>query len=112
MIQANSGTAAISLILSNKLDMLILDLRMPQPDGLTILSFLRPTNPRLLRRTLVVTGMQYDRKTMGVLETLHIPFLLKPFHIDDLVEAASRIAKTGNTRAGIWKRRPSLNKGA
>ena len=98
VVPANSGTAAISLMLSRRFDLLILDLGMPQPDGLKVIEFIRATNPGLLRRTLVLTGMKYDRAAMAVLEKLRIPFLLKPFQIEDLVEAAARVSRPGPVR--------------
>lgn len=90
-----SGTAAISLTLSMRFDLVIMDLGMPQPDGLRIIKFLRATNPGLLRHTLVLTGRKYDRSATAILEKLRIPCLLKPFQIDDLVEAAARVSRPG-----------------
>lgn len=89
VVPANGGTAAIGLMLSRRFDLLILDLGMPQPDGLKVIEFIRATNPSLLRRTLVLTGRRYDMAALAALEKLRIPFLLKPFLIENLVEAAS-----------------------
>ncbi len=98
-VSANSGTAAISLSLQRRFDLVILDLGMPQPDGLKIIEFLRATNPGLLRHTLVLTGRKYDRAAMATLQRLGIPSLLKPFQIEDLIEAAARASQPGQTRA-------------
>lgn len=91
VVAANTGPDAIRLLMSTRFDLLILDVGMPQPDGLKILEFLKTTNPGLLRRTLVLTGMQYHNKTMGTLVRLGIPFLLKPFRIEELVDEAWRL---------------------
>ena len=95
VVPTNSGTGAIGLVMLTKFDLVILDLGMPQPDGLRIIQFLRATSPGLLRRTLVLTGRKYDRVAMALLESLRIPCLLKPFQIDDLVNAVSRISLPG-----------------
>ncbi len=96
VVPANSGTAAISLILLMKFDLVILDLGMPQPDGLKVIEFLRAIAPGLLRRTLVLTGMKFDRAAMALLERLRIPRLLKPFQIEELIHAASAMALPGS----------------
>jgi CheY-like chemotaxis protein len=92
VVPANSGTAAIALVTLMKFDLVILDLGMPQPDGRKIIEFLRAAEPGLLRRTLVLTGMRYDAGAMGLLEDLGIPYLLKPFQVEDLVRAAARVS--------------------
>ncbi len=97
IVAANSGTAAISLILLERFDLVIMDLAMPQPDGLKIIEFLRATNPGLLRRMLVLTGMTYDRTAAAILEKLRIPCLFKPFLIEDLVNAVARISPRRST---------------
>lgn len=96
VVPANSGTAAMSLIRLTKFDLVILDLGMPQPDGLKIIEFLKATDPGLLRRTLVLTGMKYDREAMDLMKSLRIPCLLKPFQIEAFVHAASRMPLLGS----------------
>ncbi len=91
-VPANSGTAAIALIMLMKFDLVILDLGMPLPDGLMVIEFLKAANPALLRRVLVLTGNTCDMEAMGILKALHIPCLLKPFHLDDLLEAVARLS--------------------
>lgn len=101
IVSANSGTAAISLLLSGRYDLLILDLGMPQPDGLKIIEFLRATNLGLLRHTLVLTGRKYDRAAATTLARLRIPCLFKPFQIEDLVDAAAEISRPGPARTPV-----------
>ena len=95
IVPANSGMAAIGLIALMRFDLVVLDLGMPQPDGKKIIEFLRTNEPGLLRRTLVLTGLKYDRAAIDLLEDQGIPCLLKPFQIEDLVDAASRMSPPG-----------------
>jgi DNA-binding response OmpR family regulator len=88
----NDGDAALQVLASTDFDLLILDLGMPDTSGLDILRFLQHSHPDLLRRTLVLTGRAYDRKSAAVLERLHVPRLLKPFNIGTLVSEAHRVA--------------------
>lgn len=96
VVPANSGASAIALTMLMHFDMLVLDLRMPQPDGIKIIEFLKATNPGLLRRTVVLTGMSFDPNAMGLVDRLHIPCISKPFQVSDLVAVAARIALPGN----------------
>jgi CheY-like chemotaxis protein len=90
VLAANSGPEAMALAASGTFDLVILDLAMPHPDGFEVIEFLRATDPDLLQRTLVLTGHKFDREAMALLETLHIRCILKPFLLDDLIQAASR----------------------
>ena len=96
VVPANNGAAALSLIALMRFDLMVLDLGMPQPDGLKIIELLRATAPGLLRRTLVLTGMKYDRNAMALLKRLRVPCLLKPFQIEDLVDRVSRMPLPGS----------------
>ena len=96
VVPANSGTAAMALVKLMKFDLVILDLGMPQPDGLKLIELLRAPDPGLLRRTLVLTGMKYDWAAMALLKKLRIPCLFKPFQLDELVRVASRMSVPGS----------------
>lgn len=92
VVPANSGAAAIGLVLLMKFDLVILDLGMPQPDGLKIIQFLRAAEPALLRRTLVLTGMRNDPKATALMKRLEIPCLYKPFQIEDILLTVARMS--------------------
>jgi DNA-binding NtrC family response regulator len=96
-VPANSGAAAIALTMLVKFDLVILDLAMPQPDGLKILDFIKATDPNLLRRTLVLTGQSFGGPAMSKLAALNVPYLSKPFQLDALVETVSRMSLPGLT---------------
>lgn len=99
VVPVNNGAAAIRRVMLMKFDLVILDLRMPQPDGLKVIEFLGATRPGLLRRTLVLTGMRYDRGAIVLLERLHVPCLFKPFQVEEFVRAASRLSRPGPVTA-------------
>jgi CheY-like chemotaxis protein len=50
----NSGSAAVKVLQDKSVDLLILDLSMPQPDGFEVLKTLRDQTPGL--RILVISG--------------------------------------------------------
>jgi len=95
----NSGTDAILRTTVTKYDVLVLDIGMPQPDGLKVIEFLKAANPRLFKRTLVLTGRKFDKHAMSVLVGLGVPVLLKPFQLDELVNAVLRLSLLERTQA-------------
>jgi DNA-binding response OmpR family regulator len=91
VVLAGTGAAAMRLIATKRFDFMILDLGIPQPDGLKIIASLTATASRLLRRTLVLTGLRSDGPASAILNRLGIPCLRKPFQIVDLIDMVSRM---------------------
>jgi CheY-like chemotaxis protein len=58
--QAADGEAAIELIDKNDYDVVLLDLVMPKMSGADVLDHVYATNPALLERIIVVTGLNLD----------------------------------------------------
>jgi DNA-binding NarL/FixJ family response regulator len=56
--EAADGAAALALAEHGDVDLLVLDLSMPELDGLEVLQRLRETRPKL--RVVVYTGMTHD----------------------------------------------------
>jgi DNA-binding response OmpR family regulator len=54
---AHDGRAAIEIIAGSEPDAIVLDLVMPGLDGMTVIEFLRSRAPKLLRRTIIVSGL-------------------------------------------------------
>lgn len=86
---ALSGTAALDLVDHSDFDLIISDLRMPEMDGL---AFKRELEKRYAGNTPPILFITGD----GLSETLHtcfekedIPYLVKPFTIDELNEAVN-----------------------
>jgi len=58
--QAADGEAAIELIDRNHYDVVLLDLVMPKSSGADVLDHVYASNPALLERIIVVTGLSLD----------------------------------------------------
>src|SRR6266571_1473835 len=54
---AMDGMDAIERLKTNQYASILLDLRMPQYDGFSVLDFLKANNPEKLRTVLVVTAL-------------------------------------------------------
>jgi DNA-binding response OmpR family regulator len=84
VITAHAGRDAMVLLGDEQFDVLLLDLTMPKPDGWDVLEFIGKTAPHMLTRTVVLTGMCYDRNIARTLQDKGITHLFKPFQIDSL----------------------------
>ena len=92
---ANTGWDAMRQLRRRQLDLVVLDLAMPDPDGWRVLEFMRQSRPDLLRRTIVLTARRYDNDAIASLDEQGIRCLFKPFDLEDLREAASALLACG-----------------
>ena len=98
---ATDGREANEKLRTNQYAAILLDLRMPQQDGFSVLDFLRANSPERLRTVLVVTALLTKReieraKAYGVCD-----IIAKPFDVEDLLDAVKRCAgQTDNGTLG------------
>jgi len=78
-----SGAAAIELMKSVAYDLLILDLILPFVSGEEVMAFIEETQPRTLRRVIVMTASP-RKLSCEFLERI-CKILAKPFDIEELV---------------------------
>jgi len=79
-------------------DLIICDLRMPRLDGPTFYDVLVRTQSPARDRILFITGDTLGPHTVEFLKSRQLPFLAKPFLVEELKLAANRIL-TGRVRA-------------
>ena len=78
-----TGAAAIELMKSVAYDLLILDLILPFVSGEEVMAFIEETQPKTLRRVIVMTASP-RKLSCEFLERI-CKILAKPFDIDELV---------------------------
>lgn len=86
MAFAATGAEALRLLAEFKPDVLVLDLRLPDTDGIALLQKIRATHPTL--PVVVTTAYVSMEPLMKVLDLGYSGYLVKPF---DLNELAARI---------------------
>lgn len=87
---AGSGGEGLELLKSFGPEVLVLDLRLPDTDGVALLQDIRKTHPTL--PVVVTTAYMSMEPLMSVLDLEHSAYLIKPF---DLNELAARIDAAG-----------------
>lgn len=86
MAFAGSGSEGLAELETFNPDVLVLDLRLPDTDGVALLQRIRQTRGSL--PVIVTTAYMSMAPLMSVLDLEHSAYLLKPF---DLNELAARI---------------------
>jgi DNA-binding response OmpR family regulator len=90
MAFAASGTEALRRIQSFDPDVLVLDMRLPDTDGVALLQDIRTSRPAL--PVIITTAYVSMEPLVDVLHLGHSGYLVKPFEMDDL---AARIDALG-----------------
>ena len=84
--EAASGPAAIELLAANPADVALLDVRMPEMDGIEVAQHLQ----KLERPPAVVFATAYDAYAIRAFEVHAVDYLLKPIRLARLKEALAR----------------------
>ncbi len=88
---ANSGAAGLEKIANARFDLVVLDIRMPEMDGLEVLRNIRAQNVAL--KVVMLTGVDElkiarDSLTLGAND-----FMTKPFEFKNLLACIGRVLK-------------------
>jgi CheY-like chemotaxis protein len=88
MIEADNGRDALRQLSGQKIDLVLLDINMPQMEGIQAVQEIRRLFPRV--RIIVISGIEmlYLRASelLGAEAAIR-----KPFHVDELRDAVSRV---------------------
>jgi two-component system, NtrC family, response regulator GlrR len=82
---ALSGADAMAIVRSERVDILITDLRIPDMRGDAMFELAAATQPHLRTRTLFTTG-DISERAQQLIEGCNCPFLRKPFDLKDLLD--------------------------
>src|SRR5258706_9972657 len=93
---AGDGNEAIEKLRTNHYAAIILDLRMPQADGFSVLEFLQQNDPRRLRTVLVVTAALTPPEMARAKAFDICAVISKPFDVETLLDAVKQCASPGD----------------
>ena len=94
--EAEDGPAALERLAADPVDLLFLDIRMPEMDGFDVLERIPPD-----RHPVVVFTTAYDDYALRAFEANAVDYLLKPIareRLDEAVARAERLHQTPETR--------------
>jgi two-component system, NtrC family, response regulator AtoC len=90
-LSAHSGEAAHELLRSTHIDVLLLDLRIPDVRGDVLYHLAVSLQPQLDGQTLFMTGDVTDR-AQALIDECHCPMVRKPFVLDDVLGVVASLA--------------------
>jgi DNA-binding response OmpR family regulator len=83
-IAAQSGDSALTVLTLEHVDVLLLDLRIPDTRGDVVFELAAATHPHLRTRTLFMTGDISDR-ALRLIASCKCPVIRKPFALRELI---------------------------
>ena len=87
--EAEDGTEAVEKFNAVKPDLLLLDLSMPEKDGLMVLKEIKETNPDA--KIIVLSGDGNKEMINKCLEAGAVSFIPKPFDFDQVIKTLEEI---------------------
>ena len=89
--EADGGSIALEAAKANAYDVIILDIRMPDIDGLEVLRRIR--SEKLARKVIMLTGVDELKIARETLKLGADDFLTKPVEFKNLIACIERVVK-------------------
>lgn len=86
------GVDALEKLKAGKYAAVVLDLRMPPPDGYEIMDAMLKSRPELLKRTIVVSAALSPRESLRLKSYPVAEVIGKPFDVEALLAAVKKCA--------------------
>lgn len=77
-----NGEEAVSMLQTEKVDIVITDMKMPKVDGLELLKFVKEKTPET--EVIIITGYATVENALDAMRSGAYDFVQKPFNIDEL----------------------------
>ncbi|MEO8335609.1 MAG: response regulator [bacterium] len=90
VLTAQSGDAALSLLGSERVDVMVIDLRIPDTRGDVVFELAAATHPHLRHQTLFMTG-DISEKAHKLILSCKCPSVRKPFELRELIGAVAAL---------------------
>ena len=91
VIEAENGLEALNKYQADKTDVVLLDITMPEMDGLTALREIKKFDPDA--RVAMVTAIGQQQVVMEALQAGARDFVVKPFQPDRILAAVEKLLK-------------------
>lgn len=108
VVTASSGTSALTLALTHKFDMVLLDVVMPGEDGFTICRKLRDAPENAMLPIVMVTSLDSKNDRICGLEAGADDFLSKPINIHELLARVRSLMRITRLYATVESQRAAL----
>jgi pilus assembly protein CpaE len=89
---ARNGRQAVDLGKEHELDIAILDINMPEMDGLSAFESIKETNPKVA--CIIISAEKESQTLRRAMSVGAREYLIKPFTVDELNLAVHKVGKT------------------
>lgn len=89
-LAAQTGESALAILRSERVDVLVVDLRIPDTRGDVIFELAAAIHPHLRTQTLFLTG-DISERALRLIAACKCPSLRKPFELRELIDAVSTL---------------------
>lgn len=89
VIQAENGARAVEVFRSDKPDMVLMDITMPEMDGLTALKQIRSIDPQA--KVVMLTALGQESVVLEAIKSGARDFVVKPFDRERVLNAINKL---------------------
>lgn len=89
-LSAQSGDSALALLANERVDVLLIDLRIPDTRGDVVFELAAATHPHLRHQTLFMTG-DISERASRLVASCKCPIIKKPFELRDMLNAVEAL---------------------
>lgn len=89
-LSAQSGDSALALLANEHIDILLIDLRIPDTRGDVVFELAAATHPHLRHQTLFMTG-DISERAHRLVTSCKCPMLRKPFELREMIAAIEQL---------------------
>ena len=104
---AEGGAAALELLEREEFDLLISDIRMPPPDGLTLLSRAKEIKPDL--PVILVTAFASPDDAVKAMKNGAFDYITKPFKVDEVKDIVTTALSNQRPVTGVGEGIPEVD---
>src|SRR5437016_5502074 len=110
VLDAPHGRSALSIVRAERVDLVLLDILMPEIDGLEILQELKALEPDL--PVIMLTAVKTVRTTVAAMKLGASDYVTKPFQEDELLAAIRQALEQRARRLGVPAERDRADRDA
>lgn len=88
---ASNARAAFEKLSRQKFNLLLLDIKMPDMDGIELYGQLKEIVPDLQRHVICISGEMASTRNKDFLARTNLPFLTKPFGLRELLDKVTAV---------------------
>src|SRR6185436_13321059 len=88
LIEADDGRRAIEIVRTSEVDLVLLDIRLPEMDGIEVLERIKALDDQV--EVILVTAVKTVRTAVAAMKLGAFDYVTKPFEEDDLLSVIRR----------------------